>query len=337
MVSRRLRYAATVLLLSGGFSGAHAADAPCCHITSIDKKTGIVTALDAKTKQPVRFKVDNAVLLNRVALNQKVSVDREAGRASVEGIQGRFRLVPAAAAPGNRAGSAATARPPTATGSSATNACCAITDIDAKRGLVAARETASGRAFSFAVNDAGLLRSLRVGQPVHAHFASGQVSLDGRKPCCRIAATEHDAKAKSPAGGNGPLAGTKGTAAEQPARTRAPLGTGRNIPASGEAGDSWEQSGSTADAPGDSTPASAQDGYSETPADAWPGDSGSGFPSGSAETGYPADDGGYASFPEQPAGTPAEPPPLDGGKSYSYGSGEAPLQGDVPWWKQPPQ
>lgn len=327
MISRLSLPALIAALLCGGFAGTVAASDPCCTITSIDKKTGIVTAADAKTKAVVQFKVDNAVLLNRIALGQKVAVDHAAAKASIVGVQGQFRIVsaPPARAPAGR---------PAPERARAPDACCAITAIDAKSGVVTAREAASGRTFTFNVSDAGVLRGLRAGQPVHAHFASKQVSLDGRKPCCQMASSASAAKPRTPTGGAAPIPGKTGEAAEQPAGPRTSgRETGSGVPAPSDTQETSEQSAPATDMPADAT-AWPQEEYSEPAAGSpWPSDGAAGFPSGAADTGYPADSG-YGAFPSESPGMPAEQPSLDAGKSYSYGSGEAPVQGDVPWWKQ---
>src|SRR5712692_5156516 len=63
--------------------------------------------------------------------------------------------------------------------------CCEIVSINAQNGLVSGREIATGRAFQFSAQIPVLAR-LKVGQKVWANFATGQVSLDGRRACCRI-------------------------------------------------------------------------------------------------------------------------------------------------------
>lgn len=329
MFSRLSLPALIAALLCGGFAGEIAASEPCCNITAIDKKTGIVTAQDAKTKRAVQFKVDNAVLLNRIALNQKVDVDLQASRASIEGTQGQFRIVSATPAPAP----GATPRSP-----SAPAACCTITGIDAKRGVVTARDTASGRTFTFNVGDAGILRGLRAGQPVHAHFASKQVSLDGRKPCCQIASSATEAKPRLPTSQAAPLPGTSAPSAGMN-RGPAPSATNQAPPPSDPA----------AGMPSDATSGAGQGGYGEFPAsnDA-PSDYGAPFPSGSDAgypsdtsgtgypgSGYPTDASGSGYYPSQQPGMTTGPTPQDGGKGFSYGTGEAPIQGDIPWWKQP--
>ncbi len=77
----------------------------------------------------------------------------------------------------------------------AVDACCVITAIDPASGLVTARERAIGRSFQFKVNEAGLLGSLQVGQPVYANYARRLVSLDGSSACGRIVTLESLAQA----------------------------------------------------------------------------------------------------------------------------------------------
>ena len=68
----------------------------------------------------------------------------------------------------------------------AASACCGITNIDVKTQLVTAKETVTGRTFTFKVSDAKLLNSLKVGQGVYANFATKQVSIDGKTACCSM-------------------------------------------------------------------------------------------------------------------------------------------------------
>ena len=64
--------------------------------------------------------------------------------------------------------------------------CCSITAIDARTGIVSARNHANGRVIRFRVADAALLRSVKVGQSVYADSGTQKVSLDGAAPCCAI-------------------------------------------------------------------------------------------------------------------------------------------------------
>lgn len=63
--------------------------------------------------------------------------------------------------------------------------CCSIVNI-ADSGLVTAKDTATGKTFQFQAKDQGLMTSLRIGQKIHADFATQQVSVDGAAPCCAI-------------------------------------------------------------------------------------------------------------------------------------------------------
>jgi Cu/Ag efflux protein CusF len=64
--------------------------------------------------------------------------------------------------------------------------CCAITAIDAARGLVTARDASSGQTFQFEVDSRRLLAGLKVGQKVYADFATKKVSIYQGDPCCQI-------------------------------------------------------------------------------------------------------------------------------------------------------
>ncbi len=72
--------------------------------------------------------------------------------------------------------------------------CCSITAINAKTGLVTAKEIKTKKTFQFKVNStepvtgAKLLKSLKVGQKVFSDFTKGVVSVnpDGAAPCCGI-------------------------------------------------------------------------------------------------------------------------------------------------------
>ena len=78
--------------------------------------------------------------------------------------------------------------------------CCGITSINAN-GRVTAKQLAGKRVFQFQVTDQAVLRSLRVGQQVHADFTAMKVSVqpDGGDPCCSIVAGTKPDVAKIPA------------------------------------------------------------------------------------------------------------------------------------------
>jgi hypothetical protein len=67
----------------------------------------------------------------------------------------------------------------------AENPCCTVTGVNAKTGMVMAKETSTGRTFQFKAT-ASLLKTLSAGSPIYANFSSKQVSVNGEVPCCTI-------------------------------------------------------------------------------------------------------------------------------------------------------
>jgi len=208
-----------VLLLAAPALAAGA----CCDITAIDKATGVVTAQELATKRQFQFKVDNAVQLHRLTVGQGVNPDFRAGKVTLEGVGGRFTIVnarlpaPDAKLPPTTAGSVTSSlssTPPSSArpGPAPPRACCTITGVDPQKGLVTARDNATGRSFTFALRDQKVFKGLRRGQPVHAHFGSRQVSLDGLRPCCPMSeSSEASAPGIPNAGGqNEPWPGNPG-------------------------------------------------------------------------------------------------------------------------------
>jgi Cu/Ag efflux protein CusF len=142
---------------------------PCCGITGIDARTATVTAKETATGRSFTFKVPNAALLKNLKIGQTVYANFATSQVSVDGAVPCCSIV---------AVSSAAAKP--------AEPCCTITQIDLRTGLAVAKETATGRTFSFKVTDNNLLRSLKVGQAVYANFGSKQVSVNGVAPCCGI-------------------------------------------------------------------------------------------------------------------------------------------------------
>jgi len=70
-----------------------------------------------------------------------------------------------------------------------------------RTGIVTAKENSTGRMFEFKVTDEKLLQSLKVGEAVYANFASGQVSVDGVHPCCKIVSLDPQPPVKDNQGG----------------------------------------------------------------------------------------------------------------------------------------
>ncbi len=171
---------------------------PCCTITGINTKTGIVTARVNSTGQTFQFAVKNAAVLNSLKVGQGIYANLPAKQASLDGRTASFAIVnfgpiDGARATGNSFGPIDSAR---ATGNSfspvdsATSAakpvaCCTIVSFSPIDSMVMARETATGRTFQFKAAPS-VLNTLKVGQAVFANFGTHQVSVNGASPCCQI-------------------------------------------------------------------------------------------------------------------------------------------------------
>ena len=159
---------------------------PCCTITKIDARSGVVTAVVKQSGEPFEFRVTDANLLKSLKIGQGVYANFATHQVSVNGKTPCCDIIslapatgatslPAAPPAGNVAGQVNPASP-----------CCGITAINTQTGIVTAKENATGRIFTFKVTDASLLKSLQLGQGVYANFATRQVSLDGKTACCTI-------------------------------------------------------------------------------------------------------------------------------------------------------
>src|SRR6266540_5443663 len=124
---------------------------PCCSITSIDQRAGVVTARETATGRVFQFRPQNAALLTQLKVGQQVYANFARAQVSVDGAAPCCTIV----------GTAAAAKP--------LAPCCAITGIDQRAGQVTARETATGRTFQFRPQNAGLLNQLKIGQAVYAN------------------------------------------------------------------------------------------------------------------------------------------------------------------------
>jgi hypothetical protein len=168
-----------------------AADAQaCCQVTAVSGKSA--SAVDTKTKttfqftvtKPVSLRVGDAVYANFP--KKEVSCDGRSICGTITSIAPLAALTPVTPKiEGTTEGEARTTAtiPPKAEPEVPG---CRITAIDARTGEVSARETATGRTFTFAVSDARLRNFLKVGQGVHANFDAKEVSLDGKSVVGRI-------------------------------------------------------------------------------------------------------------------------------------------------------
>ena len=67
----------------------------------------------------------------------------------------------------------------------AASPCCTVTGVNARSGMVTAKETSTGRTFQFNAT-AAVLKTLSPGSPIYANFSGKQVSVNGAVPCCTI-------------------------------------------------------------------------------------------------------------------------------------------------------
>jgi hypothetical protein len=74
-----------------------------------------------------------------------------------------------------------------------------ITAIDARAGVVTARDATGKLTLQFKVTDAALLKSLKVGQTVQADVGTQRVSIGG-PPCCAIVSVQTGAQAPGATG-----------------------------------------------------------------------------------------------------------------------------------------
>ncbi len=176
------------------------AETPCCSITAMDNKTGMVTAREDATGRIITFRiahfqpVDGARLSQTFAVGGKVDFLPVDGAKLTSGSSVRLTVPGFTPVDGIVASISETATPaaaPMAVSGIVNKVapiapCCGITAIDTKTHEVTAKENATGKIFQFNVADAALLNTLKVGQGVHANFDAGQVSLDGLESCCRI-------------------------------------------------------------------------------------------------------------------------------------------------------
>jgi hypothetical protein len=118
---------------------------PCCGITAIDARSGVISARETATGRSFQFKLDDATLLDRIKVGQAVDVDFKTMKVTVR---------PAGSEP-----------------------CCAITAVNARTGAVSVRDAATGRTSALNISDAKLLATLKVGQTVVANVTTGSIAI----------------------------------------------------------------------------------------------------------------------------------------------------------------
>jgi hypothetical protein len=139
----------TVFFLAIIFTALAASDAsagePCCSVTAVDARSGVVTARETATGRTFQFKLDDIALASSVKVGQMVEADFKTMKVTVRPAGGAV--------------------------------CCAITAIDAASGVVTMRLTESGRTSQLTVRDAKLLGTLKVGQAVDANPSTGAIAI----------------------------------------------------------------------------------------------------------------------------------------------------------------
>jgi len=63
------------------------AGTPCCSITAVDRKTGIVTAKNTATGETIKFRLVDAAQIGNIDIGNQVSTDSQARQVTVHGFQ----------------------------------------------------------------------------------------------------------------------------------------------------------------------------------------------------------------------------------------------------------
>jgi len=60
---------------------------PCCNITAIDTKTGIVTAKDTATGETIKFRLGDAAQIKNIKIGDPVSTDSQTREVTIHSFQ----------------------------------------------------------------------------------------------------------------------------------------------------------------------------------------------------------------------------------------------------------
>jgi hypothetical protein len=121
------------------------ASEPCCNVTSIDARSGVVSARENASGRTIRIRLDSVEPINGIKVGQLVDADFKTMKATVR---------PAASEP-----------------------CCAVTAVNARTNVVTVKDKATGRTSELTVRDATLFGTLKVGQTVDANAATGSIAV----------------------------------------------------------------------------------------------------------------------------------------------------------------
>ena len=174
LLAKRLGVLAMAVGFLTTFVPQASAGQPCCNITKIDTRTGVVTAQDTTTGHTFQFTASPAVL-QKMKVGQGVYANFKTNQVSLNNVDPCCQITKS----GGLAATRGLPNPNNAT------PCCEITQIDKRPGVVTATDKTTGHSFQFTASPT-VQQSLKVGQPVYANFKSKQVSLNNVSPCCQI-------------------------------------------------------------------------------------------------------------------------------------------------------
>jgi Cu/Ag efflux protein CusF len=63
------------------------AGTPCCSVTTVDKKTGIVTAKKTETGETIKFRLGDAAQIGNIKIGDQVSADLQTRQVTVHSFQ----------------------------------------------------------------------------------------------------------------------------------------------------------------------------------------------------------------------------------------------------------
>ena len=190
------RFLVTAALIAAVFNAIPSAKAapPCCHITAINAKTGIVTASENATGRAFSFKVTNSTLLHSLKVGQGVYANFATHQVSVNGLEPCCSITALENISTGPTGGAKFGPIDSAKSGGMSNPvtpCCNILSVSRFGpidSIVTAQVSATGQTFQFKVTSAAMAKSLKVGQAIYANFARKQVSVDGVTPSGNITA-----------------------------------------------------------------------------------------------------------------------------------------------------
>ena len=153
---------------------------PAASVTSVDARTGVVTAKVNASGQQFEFTLSNAAQVKTLRIGQPVYANFTTKQVSLDGQHVAGQIISVGAVPRPKGAGAPGAQSVPGPDKAPTAACCVITALANEAGVVTGKVNATGAQFQFTLNDPAALRSLQIGEPVYANFNDHRVSLDGQ-------------------------------------------------------------------------------------------------------------------------------------------------------------